>query len=86
MTSWQLNQHADDYYESLKRIKMEDGSSISQRLKQQDNLYQKKKSRNRKEWCKTRKEQHDSITNKFARIKKMLNQRSAKSLTEVKSI
>ena len=43
MTSWQLNQHADDYYESLKRIKMEDGSSISQRLKQQDNLYQKKK-------------------------------------------
>ena len=43
MTSWQLNQHADDYYESLKRIKMEDGSSLSQRLKQQDNLYQKKK-------------------------------------------
>ena len=42
MTSWQLNQHVDDYYESLKRIKMEDGSSLSQRLKQQDNLYQKK--------------------------------------------
>ena len=45
MTSWQINQHADDYYESLKRIKMEDGSSLSQRLKQQDNLYQKKKKK-----------------------------------------
>ena len=44
MTSWQLNQHADDYYESLKRIKMEDGSSLSQRLKQQDNLYPKIKT------------------------------------------
>ena len=44
MTSWQLNQHADDYYESLKRIEMGDGSSLSQRLKQQENLYRKTKA------------------------------------------
>ena len=52
--TWQLKQHANHPYESLKMIELGDDCSLSQRSKPQDSLYPKKRSRkNDQDWTGT---------------------------------